>query len=350
MKCKRHLSDLSSTVGVCASCLRDRLFALIAAQAQVQARAHSEAQTQAQSRDDPRKSDPNIKPPPLVFPRSVSPYVSRRKSDEATWQQRQHQNSCQDRRFYSTPQVGPATSSTASASASAPTSFTAGGSYWKKNGRFSLFSNLFRSRSEKLESDPRVSTREPSAAATTSTTAASTSSSSPSWFSAIFAGRIKKKSRLFVYDESTVERKPRPRADRGMSPARTGDSDEECERSPPVSGYSTETWRSPAFQVRRTRHGHSRNVSGIAFCLSPLVRASPNRHWSQKGMPPDIAIAGELRAPGKFCKNRSRKLVDFGRVNHNRWFVWPLILNSVTVDECLCESTVLPLSHYIFFV
>ncbi|KAL0007446.1 hypothetical protein SO802_008948 [Lithocarpus litseifolius] len=324
MKCKRHLSDLSSTVGVCASCLRDRLLALIAAQAQAQSRAQSEAQTQAQSRDDPRKSDPNIKPPPLVFPRSVSPYVSRRKSDEATWQQqRLHRNCHQDRRFYSTPQVGPATSSTASASASAPTSFTAGGSYWKKNGRFSLFSNLFRSRSEKLESDPRVSTCEPSAATattttTTATTAASTSSSSPSWFAAIFAGRTKKKSRLFVYDESTVERKPRPRADRGMSPARTGDSDEDCERSPPVSGYSTETWRSPAFQLRRTRHGHSRNVSGIAFCLSPLVRASPNRNWSQKGMPLDIAISGEVRAPGKFCKNRSRKLVDFGRVNHNR--------------------------------
>lgn len=323
MRCKRHLSDLSSTVGVCASCLRDRLFALIAAQAQAQARAQSEAQTQAQSLDDPRKSDPNIKPPPLLFPRSVSPYVSRRKSDEATWQQRR-QNCHQDRRFYSTPQVGPATSSiTSTTTSSAAASFSSAGSYWKKNGRFSLLSNLFRSRSEKLESDPRVSTREPSAATTTTftttaTTAASTSSSSPSWFAAIFAGRTKKKSRLFVYDECTVERKPRPRADRGMSPARTGDSDEDCERSPPVSGCSTETWRSPAFQVRRTRHGHSRNVSGIAFCLSPLVRASPSRHWSQKGMPPDIAISGEVRAPGKFCKNRSRKLVDFGRVNHNR--------------------------------
>ena len=34
---------------------------------------------------------------------------------------------------------------------------------------------------------------------------------------------MKKKSRLFIYDESTVGRKPRPRADQGMSPARTGD-------------------------------------------------------------------------------------------------------------------------------
>ena len=88
------------------------------------------------------------------------------------------------------------------------------------------------SRSEKLESDPRVSTHKPSTATTTAITAASTSSSSPPWFPAIFAGRLKKKSQFFVYDESTVERKPRPRADRGMSLARTGNSDEDYECSP----------------------------------------------------------------------------------------------------------------------
>ena len=108
------------------------------------------------------------------------------------------------------------------------------GSYWKKNGGFSLLLNLFRSRFEKLESDPRVLTREPLAATTTATIAASTSLSSPSWFTAIFAGRMKKKSWLFVYDESTVEKKPRLRADWGMLPVRTGDSNEDCECSPLV--------------------------------------------------------------------------------------------------------------------
>ena len=321
MRCKRHLTDLSSTVGVCASCLRDRLFALIAAQAQAHARAQAEAQSRAVVDDNHRKSDPNIRPPPLVFPRSVSPYVSRRKSDGSTWQQQQNR---EGPLFYSTPQVRPTYSTTASSTADTTTTFAAVGSYRKKNGRFSLFSNLFRSRSEKFDSDPRVSSRE--SAATTANTTTTTSSSSPSWFAAIFSGRRKKQSRLFVLDESTtVNRIHHPRADRGMSPARTGDSDE-CDRSPSVSGYSTETWRSPAFNVRRTRQGHNRNVSGIAFCLSPLVRASPNRHWSQKGLPPEIAVSGEARAPGKpqpptaasFCKNRSRKLVDFGRVNHNR--------------------------------
>ena len=57
-------------------------------------------------------------------------------------------------------------------------------------------SHLTWSRSKKLESDPRVLTREPSAANTTAITAASTSSSSPSWFPAIFAGRMKKKSQF----------------------------------------------------------------------------------------------------------------------------------------------------------
>ncbi|KAL4642623.1 hypothetical protein ACB092_02G033300 [Castanea dentata] len=80
-----------------------------------------------------------------------------------------------------------------------------------------------------------VSTREPSATTTTTTatTADSMSSSSLSWFAAIFAGRMKK-SGLFVYDESIVERKPCLQADRGMSLVRTGDSDEDCERSPLV--------------------------------------------------------------------------------------------------------------------
>ncbi|KAF3957512.1 hypothetical protein CMV_017483 [Castanea mollissima] len=88
-------------------------------------------------------------------------------------------------------------------------------------------------RSEKLESDPMVSTREPSATTTTATTTDSTSLSSSSWFAAIFADRMKK-SGLFVYNKSTVERKPCLQADLGMSPARTSDSNEDCERSPLV--------------------------------------------------------------------------------------------------------------------
>ncbi|KAG6630492.1 uncharacterized protein LOC122293021 [Carya illinoinensis] len=318
MRCNKHTSDLSCTVGVCASCLRDRLIALIAAQSQAQAQAQAQHHqlSRSQSRaaavpDDPRKSDPNLPPPPLVFPRSVSPYVSRRKSDDSTWQH-QHPDS-QDRRFYSTPQVGPTY---------AATTFANVGSYRKKNGRFSLFSKLFRSRSEKLEPDPRVLSRHPCEPSS------STSSSTPSWFTTIFSGNRKKQSRLFFLDESVanVDKNNFRRADRGMSPARTADSDEDYDRSASASGYCSESWRSPAFAMRRNRQGQGRNVSGIAFCLSPLVRASPGRHWNQKCMPPDAAVSGEMRTAGKpylttaasFCKNRSRKLADFGRVGHNR--------------------------------
>ncbi|OMO69676.1 hypothetical protein CCACVL1_19330 [Corchorus capsularis] len=307
MRCKKHLTDLSSSVGVCATCLRERLLVLIAAQAQAQ-----QAQlARAAAAEDRRKPDP----PPLIFPRSVSPYVSRRKSDDntATWIHHQ--------RFYSTPQVGPTYSTTTT------TDFEAARSYKKKN-RFSLFSNLFRSRSEKFSLDTtrvhyhRDSCDEPSS-----------SSSSPSWFSTIFSVRRKKQqsSRTSHVEEfgqfGTVDRRSCKIIDRGMSPAIEADSGDECDRSP--SGSSPEAsprWKRTPTAVRRARSGQ-RSVSGLAFCLSPLVRPSPNRHWNQKGgLPPDMSFTGEGRAPMKphlataagFCANRSRKLADFGRVNHNR--------------------------------
>ncbi|KAL2464357.1 uncharacterized protein Fot_52313 [Forsythia ovata] len=72
--CKKHPVDLSSSVGVCASYLRESLFVLIAAQAQKQAEVQEgrwEFNTQLFS---------------LAIPRSVSPYVSCRKFDTvSTW-------------------------------------------------------------------------------------------------------------------------------------------------------------------------------------------------------------------------------------------------------------------------
>ncbi|KAF4388181.1 hypothetical protein CsatB_007163 [Cannabis sativa] len=348
MRCKKHISDLSSSVGVCSTCLRERLFALIAAQAQAQ--AHAQAQQQAQlpralSRgdQDPRKSDSNTLPhpstntaPALAFPRSVSPYVSRRKSDgAATWNHlngplEDHHHHRHPRhhhlRFYSTPQVGPTFSSSNPLADSIP--------YKKKRSKFSLFTNLFRSRSEKFESDPRVPYRDSYPVSSSSTTA------SPSWFSAIFSSRkssTKPSPAQFFPEETLGTRRPRGRTDRGMSPADVPDFDydygDEGDQSPSGSGHSSESsprWkRTPVvapLSARRTKSGPGRNVSGLAFCLSPLVRASPNRHWNQKSLPPEIGKSGEGRVAGKphlstaasFCKNRSRKLVDFGRANPNR--------------------------------
>ncbi|KAJ6940091.1 hypothetical protein NC651_006284 [Populus alba x Populus x berolinensis] len=295
MRCKKHPGDLSSGVGVCASCLRERF----------------------------RKSDSNSQylqqpPPPLIFPRSVSPYVARRKSDDSSssWSNHNHHHNL---RFYSTPQVGPTYTT--------PSSNTTNAAYKKQSQKFSLFSNLFRFRSDKFKTDStgcRDSIEPPS-------------SSSPSWFSMVFSGRRRKQSRQVPMEYSgTVSGEPRQRLDRGMSPARGVDSDKDCEncdRSPSGSGCSPESspgWKRTAAAsgvMRRGKAGQARNVSGLAFCLSPLVRASPKRNWNQKGgLPPELGYSGEVRAPvrphlstaASFCANRSRKLADFGRVNHNR--------------------------------
>ncbi|GMI73900.1 hypothetical protein like AT2G44600 [Hibiscus trionum] len=311
MRCKKHLADLSSSVGVCSTCLRERLLELIAAQVQAEAQAQKAILARAAA-DDCRKNEP----PPLIFPRSVSPYVSRRKSDDnsATWIQHQ--------RFYSTPQVGPTYSATTTSYLDSTRSF-------KKKNRFSLFSNLFRSRSEKFDSDPhrvnyhRDSCDEPSS-----------SSASPSWFATIFGVRRKKQqsskaSRVEEFDQfGTGDRRSCRVIDRGMSPAIEVDSGDECDQPP--SGGSPEAsprWKRTPTAVRRPRAG-TRNVSGLTFCLSPLVWASPNRHWNQKGgLPPDMSFTGEprpstmkphLATAAGFRANRSRKLADFGRVNHNR--------------------------------
>ncbi|KAL8545174.1 hypothetical protein ACS0TY_005388 [Phlomoides rotata] len=131
MRCKKHPADLSSGVGVCASCLRERLFAIMAAQAQKQALLHH-------PEHNFRKSDVQ-QPPPLSFPRSVSPYISRWKTDTtsaAAWN------------LYSTPQVGP--------TGSLAVEFQENRKKKKRSngGRFSsLFLGLFRSKSDKLGTD-----------------------------------------------------------------------------------------------------------------------------------------------------------------------------------------------------
>lgn len=287
MRCKLHPRELGA-VGVCASCLRERLLDLLAAQAR-----------EADSGDDFRKSDP---PPPPIFPRSVSPYVCRRSV---------HEN--RHLLFYSTPQVGPP--------------FSDDGKGKKKYGRFSLFKSLFRSpstydssRSGGSDGDPRgFGPRKES----------SLSNSSPSWFSTLLPRSRKKKSRLFSLEDDGSGagcRRSWPAVDRGMSPSTErkgsrnggGGGDE----SPIGSGYSSESStgrRKPltatvAVPSHRKRGGaqHSRNVSGFAFCLSPLV--SHHRR-------PETGQSGEFRGANRYhlstaaslSSNRSRKLVDLGR-------------------------------------
>lgn len=293
MRCKKHPIDLSSRVGVCASCLRERLFTIIAAQAQ--------SQSLKQAPQDCRKSETQP-PQPLPFPRSVSPYISRRKSDTTTtaWQSHDH------RRFYSTPQVGSNGSITVEIKNNRASS--------KGRGISSLFLGFFRSKSENKPesvpgpvSDPRVLIN--SRSATTS------------WISNFIPSGRKKKIQTFLIDERTCRNRCR-----GMSPTRHADNeDEHCQSS----GYSSDSqgWkqtprRTPA---SRPRGAHSKSVSGLAFCLSPLVRPSPNHHRNQKGIPPEMVVAGECRVTPKrhlptaasLCKNRSRKLAGFGRYTYD---------------------------------
>lgn len=310
MRCQKHASDISSGVGVCATCLREKLFTLVAAQ------SRHILQQQFQAPDDRRRSD--VDHPPLVFPRSVSPYVSRRNSDSSSCHHHHHRRygSVAEQRFYFTPEIGP------NGKIDEENEYYSEMTTKKKktNYRFSFFNNLFRSNPDKRNSD---------AGASNSGDPRIDSSSSASWISSILGGCRKKQHCAFSVDESTTAAKRRScrHFDRGLSPVRYCEDfvHEHCGSS----GYSSESsqgWkrtprRTPALAPGR-RAMVPRNISGMTFCLSPLVRASPNRQWNQKNMPPEMMYAGDIRAPAKspmmLCKNGSKKIADLGRVNRNR--------------------------------
>ncbi|XP_071686395.1 uncharacterized protein [Rutidosis leptorrhynchoides] len=323
MRCRKHYTDLSSIVGVCGSCLRERLISLIAAQ--------QNSQLQAQTLEDK-----------LVFPRSVSPYISRPKSDISGYSNgpvngqrngdRNRHHSVSDQMFFRTPQVGPIAGDY--------------NPYLKKKKkkqhsfiRFSLIWNLFRSKKGNEYSDsvsysnPRVSVSNGSCGGGD---AATSSMSSPSWFSNIRYGTGSRKKQPFSFNEPSTAMRKVYCPDRGMSPARYSDyGGPEDEFHDASSGYEScesrkqTPWRTPAHSsVRRGGGGAGMNVSGLTFCLSPLVRASPCRNWNQKGMS-TVAEGGDIRAPVKphlsntksFCANRSRKLADFGRFDSNLYML-----------------------------
>ncbi|GAB2297872.1 hypothetical protein Dimus_031957 [Dionaea muscipula] len=198
MRCKKHSSDHTSSIGVCASCLRERLLSVIAAQFQDEAAV----QAHLKSRTVPppfsvhrRKTDPpphhHDHQPPLIFPRSVSPYISHRKSAAAAdnhspTPNHRHSRAASDHRFFSTPQVGPGFGVERQSKKQQQ----------QQSSRFGLISNLFRSRSHKCrhldpDSDPRVSVA-PSYEASSSSPA---SSSSFSWISGWVHGGSRRRKR-----------------------------------------------------------------------------------------------------------------------------------------------------------
>ncbi|KAM0065127.1 hypothetical protein Hdeb2414_s0003g00111171 [Helianthus debilis subsp. tardiflorus] len=284
MRCKNHYTDLTSTIGVCSCCLRERLLCVIAAQEQAQSQSPIQ---------NPHNSD-NI--PPIH-------HRKRNQSDGATaWSDNNdrlhhprsaphHRRIISDQLFYQTPELDPTSVGNGNGKSS-------GGYSSKKRSfiRFFSFTNIFRSRNRKsvTVTEPRVSD-----------SVSVSVSDSDSTFRRHYGGG------------GAVRR--RNCRDRGMSPVRNSDTGGDEEES----NASTESWRNtprwtPARRGGGGGGGHSRQLSGLAFCLSPLVRASPNR--------PEVVFSGEIRVPVKphlsdtksFNGNRSRKLADFGRSNLNR--------------------------------
>lgn len=309
MRCKRHTVDFTSTIGVCASCLRERLLSLAATA------AVEEDNNNRQSR---RKSNPPPPPPPLLtFPRSVSPYVTRRKSDAGGGDPLTI-TSNNNRRFITTSQVDLGYSCK---------DFESNRSLKSKGGKISRFYNLFRDRSEDFDSNPKSDPR------ISCDASESSSSSSRSWISTILsAGRSRKQPTTACYIEDVIAgRRPQRVFCRGMSPAR--DIETEDENEPPSESIEETPGRSrrtPAMKTpgrRKFAAGIGKSMSGMAFCLSPLVRASPNCPFKRKiRFPSEFGNSGEVTTPEKphisaassFCANRSKKLVDLGRVNRRR--------------------------------
>jgi len=328
MRCKNHATDLSSIIGVCATCLRERLFKLIVTQ----------EQSQAQSIDQNNRNS-NSNPNPTVN-RSVSPHISHRKSvnNPAAIVQPSYSNkprlnhSVSDRRVYNSPQIAITTGGCIGGSSS----------HMKKPNlvRFPSISNLFRSNSRNgsrngncnrngdADSNHRVSVSScngPSGGGGRP----SSVTPSPSWFSNVLpragAGSCQSST---TASTGVVRRQQRcvSVSDRGMSPVRTSDDgggDEFTQFSDGSSANeSAESCKLTPMKTPSVRRGGQKSVTELIFC--PLVSASPHRLL--KGKPPvDCGFSGD-RAPvvphiayaKSFSGNRSRKLVDFGRADPNR--------------------------------
>ncbi|KAI3907133.1 hypothetical protein MKW92_040648 [Papaver armeniacum] len=362
MRCKKHITDRSSSVGVCASCLRERLFALVEAQARSAAALQhqtEEDQQQPQQQQHHRKSDPL--PPPLIFPRSVSPYICRR-SDDSSWHQNQNQL---DSRFYSTPQLGPSSNTFTTN----PTVNITQTKKKKHTNRFSILSNLFRSSTHRSvvadeqpppEQPQQIPIPDPHTRFVENSTIYRASVSTPSpisstWYSSLIPNRRKttqespSRSTSTTNNNSHHHRRGHHR-NKGLSPNCTEELERDFENNGGVigdedinniGGYLSESspgWRKQSSTTAtpgRQRRGGSNSKSGgggvssMAFCLSPLVRASPKRPSSRNqkdGFSGEIRAASSsihhhnnkpnLSTAASFCANRSRKLANFGRHNN----------------------------------
>ncbi|XP_072982857.1 uncharacterized protein [Typha latifolia] len=257
MRCKIHPYECG--VGVCAPCLRERLLALIAAQNEASAAASPSP------------------PPPLAFPRSVSPYLSRRRSDASTSAACRHRHPL----FFSTPQIGPSAAGDELA-----------GSEKRWRGKFSILSSLF---GHSRSGEPSIASRASSWLSPLIRRKKTTEIVSPELASPAAVGRARRSFQM---------------RDRGVSPERGEEEAESPWRATPSPMRSTAS--------RRRHGGGGGGISGFAVCLSPLARPRPCRRRGS-GAPAEVGLSGDLRSArsprhiSSLEHNRSRKLTDFGR-------------------------------------
>ncbi|XP_074561732.1 uncharacterized protein LOC141818031 [Curcuma longa] len=297
MKCRVHPYEYGD--GVCATCLRERLLAFIAAQNELS------ATNSAYRRFDLPASGPDPPPPH----RAPSPHIFYRRSVgfEAS-----PAPSRDFRRFFSTPQPGPA----CRAANGNESLGDLDGGYIQKQRFWTLKSLFRRRRSEKVEPD----------------LGPCEGPSSSFWLSSLIRGRRnnnpKKKPQLSGEEESTLpSRRPRRSSrccrGRGMSPAMDDEDNFDLE-------FSTDSsWRGANPSPMRRFPANPRPprsvsaVSGFSVCLSPLVSFGQE---ARRSHPMDLGMSGELRSPGSsthrrspavgistLAPNRSRKLADIGR-------------------------------------
>ncbi|KAJ1280459.1 hypothetical protein BS78_04G234200 [Paspalum vaginatum] len=281
MRCRKHPYQAGG--GVCATCLRDRLLALAAAR-----------NGGAPSPPEPAQAAPPAAPAPepIAFPRSVSPYVSRRKSD-STWggAGSRHHHHHPGLLFFRTPQVG------------ALEEGDIGYEYEKRRaGKFSLLATLFGHHHHRSEQGGGAATQR---------------SKKHSWFAGIMPRRRKKQAAATASPPPPRRSSCRVVSNRGLSPERdsrgSGDESSSPAADPP--------WRPSPSPMRRRRQTNSM-PSGFAVCLSPLVRPSPSRHRHHVAQPPEPGtFSCELRpsplhslsSAATVTRCRSRKLADGGR-------------------------------------
>ncbi|OAY64354.1 uncharacterized protein LOC109714937 [Ananas comosus] len=292
-RCKIHHGGGGGGGGVCAPCLRERLLALSAAQNEASPGHHR----------DPLGPLPPLDPSPLALPRSVSPYVPRRRSDAP----RRNPSFL----FFRSPQVG-------------PSGVGDDGGLWigerEKSGKgiggvkFSILSTLFGHSGSSAESTSKLSR-----------------SRSKSWLSALVHVARRKKPPETGSPAPGRARRSLPVRDRGMSPEEE-EEDDDCGDG--ESGCSRESpWLHPTPSPMRRGPRHRRGgvgggggVSGFAVCLSPLMRPSPGgRRRSRRSRAADLDFSGDLRCSATSqpprCHGgadalghcRSRKLGEFGR-------------------------------------